>query len=980
MLYFLAAGTLVLLISAAFRVALKRANPRVRYSTSLASFAVLALLPVGIATQLLIEQAIRERERPELTTNLTNSTNQIASRGRERPEIEIAKNLLTTENTAGKKSSFILPAEIASISVESFLNVAVGYLPWVWVIGTPLTFLLLTSGLVGAERLRRSCAFLSDGPIHDSCEQLRIALGIGRQVGIAICERVATPLLVGVVRPLILLPPAALNGWATEELEMVLLHELAHVRRWDNAVNLTQRIVESLLFFHPAVWIMSTWVRRDREDCCDAVVVGHTAKPQAYAELLLALASHQSLPDLAVSAAMAQHPLASRIRRILKLEDEPMRVSRQALTVGVTVVLAVLLVAFALPTSDAEEAVSREAERVSDERSAEKVTTNPTNRTNKKLTTEDTESTEKKSTLFPTLEDQRAADIAYKLLGVELEKLSAKELERVKATGYAGGLRVASGESGGFLFGDLLVGLHVWPTEALDQVNEILCRDDLDQLSPLKFYVIRRGSERKNRGGGGFAGGPPSGDDQVATGRVQVELDAWRQIREQQRISSGLPYLLKAGDDVLIVAHDESQTDRNKVIDDAYSIDKDGSVNFGPLYGKVFIAGKSLEDARYLIEIELRTKVPKCVVQLNLFEGERPINSIRSNTAAATPLYDGKTFDQWRELWKTELKTEKRIECIDAFVAFGRAGRGQEAAEAILEVAGEYDFGKAEGTSTTKLKQAIVEVLTEYEGIEGQYWLLLYMKRLDADPEKWSPFAEWVLAGVQGKAVTPYLKQLATDTRLSAFGRGAALAGLATQPDLAKDQVAIDMVRKAIKGNDPQIVLPIVNHLDFNQLDLFPEQIEILIDRNDLLRNSALRRLTQTIHPSLGIPILDGLLAILYDPTRAADHPRAILAIGSLNAHFNNNQEMAKRLPEVLHKLNDILIVGSERLHPATLVALGRLTAREVSLVIEALGDKITDERRQQLEQAIEQAEELQAENSRGGGMGGGMGGGGGMF
>jgi beta-lactamase regulating signal transducer with metallopeptidase domain len=68
---------------------------------------------------------------------------------------------------------------------------------------------------------------------------------------------------------------------------MVLVHELAHVQRWDNAVNLVQRVVESLLFFHPAVWIVSGWVRRDREDCCDAVVVRHTARPQAYAELLL---------------------------------------------------------------------------------------------------------------------------------------------------------------------------------------------------------------------------------------------------------------------------------------------------------------------------------------------------------------------------------------------------------------------------------------------------------------------------------------------------------------------------------------------------------------------------------------------------------------------------------------------------------------------------------------------------------------------
>jgi beta-lactamase regulating signal transducer with metallopeptidase domain len=65
------------------------------------------------------------------------------------------------------------------------------------------------------------------------------------------------------------LPPAALTGYSPDEIEMVLLHELAHVRRWDNLINLIQRIVESLLFFHPAVWLISSWVRRERESCCD---------------------------------------------------------------------------------------------------------------------------------------------------------------------------------------------------------------------------------------------------------------------------------------------------------------------------------------------------------------------------------------------------------------------------------------------------------------------------------------------------------------------------------------------------------------------------------------------------------------------------------------------------------------------------------------------------------------------------------------
>ena len=105
---------------------------------------------------------------------------------------------------------------------------------------------------------------------------------------------------------------------------MVLLHELAHVRRWDNLVNLAQRIVESLLFFHPAVWLVSRQVRRDREECCDAAVIRHTNRPEAYATLLIDIASRLRLSgqlspaqSLTVASAMASHPLAGRIRRIL---------------------------------------------------------------------------------------------------------------------------------------------------------------------------------------------------------------------------------------------------------------------------------------------------------------------------------------------------------------------------------------------------------------------------------------------------------------------------------------------------------------------------------------------------------------------------------------------------------------------------------------------------------------------------------------
>jgi len=158
-------------------------------------------------------------------------------------------------------------------------------------------------------------------------------------------DRLVAPILIGVFRSTIVLPAAAM-GWTGDQLEMVLLHELAHVRRWDNLVNLMQRVIESLLFFHPATWWLSRWVRIEREHCCDEVVVRHTQQPRACAELLCHLASAIQTGRTAgmqTAAAMAQPPLMGRIRSILRFEEERMRLSRSV--VGVSGLALVLILA-----------------------------------------------------------------------------------------------------------------------------------------------------------------------------------------------------------------------------------------------------------------------------------------------------------------------------------------------------------------------------------------------------------------------------------------------------------------------------------------------------------------------------------------------------------------------------------------------------------------------------------------------------------
>ncbi len=225
------------------------------------------------------------------------------------------------------------------------LESIVSYLPVFWLTGSLSAFAVLTTGLIGVHRLRRSSRIIAHGEPARRLRVLADSLGITRRVGIGVCDRLAVPVLVGVIRPLILLPSAALCGWSIDQLEMVLLHELAHLRRWDNLVNISQRVVESLLFFHPAVWWLSGWLRLERELCCDRLVVSRVGQPVAYAEMLVALTGRSHQGRSAVLA-MADRDVLTRVRGLLNLEDRSMKLSTPegigllgALLVGISLAL-----------------------------------------------------------------------------------------------------------------------------------------------------------------------------------------------------------------------------------------------------------------------------------------------------------------------------------------------------------------------------------------------------------------------------------------------------------------------------------------------------------------------------------------------------------------------------------------------------------------------------------------------------------------
>jgi hypothetical protein len=166
--------------------------------------------------------------------------------------------------------------------------------------------LRLASGWAWLQWLRRRPATV---PASDDI-QLRLLrlcqrMNLASNIRILLCEKVPGPTVMGWLRPVILLPPAALLGMPPEQLELVLAHELAHILRHDYAINLLQSCVEVLLFYHPAVWWVSAKIRQERELCCDDLAVRTTGDALDYAAALTRLEALCRPPDPPRHAAQA---------------------------------------------------------------------------------------------------------------------------------------------------------------------------------------------------------------------------------------------------------------------------------------------------------------------------------------------------------------------------------------------------------------------------------------------------------------------------------------------------------------------------------------------------------------------------------------------------------------------------------------------------------------------------------------------------
>ena len=208
-----------------------------------------------------------------------------------------------------------------SVQIAAALNHALPWILMAWFAGVIFFVVRLNVGLMVARRMRLVATSAVPAELHQAFDELRRRLGVGRTVRLMHSALVQVPTVIGWLRPVVLIPASCLSGLSTMQIEAILAHELAHIRRHDYLVSVLQSVIETLLFYHPALWWISRQVRRERECCCDEMAVAVGGDRLAYARALSVLEERRAaMPELVLGANGGV--LTMRIRRLLGCKED----------------------------------------------------------------------------------------------------------------------------------------------------------------------------------------------------------------------------------------------------------------------------------------------------------------------------------------------------------------------------------------------------------------------------------------------------------------------------------------------------------------------------------------------------------------------------------------------------------------------------------------------------------------------------------
>ncbi|WP_048826075.1 M56 family metallopeptidase [Hymenobacter sp. DG25B] len=316
-------GAVVALSLAGLLLLLRRHSAQIRYGA--AAVALVAMLALGIVTfgrYYYAEQAAQAQPQVlplrALPASLSGAQVILAS--------------VNANTSAEAALAAPLAEEEASVSMAhswlSYFDRNLPILVTIWLLGLLAMTLRMLGGLAYVQRLRHYRVRPLSEEWQARLAELAARAGVSQSVSILESALVRVPLVVGHLRPVILLPLGTVTGLSQNYLEAILAHELAHIARRDYLMNLLQSVAEILFFYHPAVWFITATLRNERENCCDdaatALVGGN---PMTLARALTALAERclqpHATPRLALSAVGTDGSLLGRVRRLVQGRSAP---------------------------------------------------------------------------------------------------------------------------------------------------------------------------------------------------------------------------------------------------------------------------------------------------------------------------------------------------------------------------------------------------------------------------------------------------------------------------------------------------------------------------------------------------------------------------------------------------------------------------------------------------------------------------------
>ena len=321
-------------------------RPSIRYLIAVCALALMLAVPAATLFVLMKSDAPVEAFFPASSGSFVPGVSKIAN-----APMAAAPSTVRGDNAARtfENFSYVLPSP--------------SVLPWLvgaWLSGVVLFSLRFTGGFLLLEHRRRRQSAVPDPRIMAMCREIQHQLGLDRAIRYLECGWLQAPAVIGWIRPIVLLPVSALTGLSEEQLRAVIAHELAHIRRLDSYVNLFQILVETLLFYHPAMWWLNRRIRVERELCCDEMAVSLTGNRLEYARALTLMAEWKSAPVLAMAA--NRGPLSGRIFHILGRKSFGARQRVMGLTGGVLFLTAALAaanavfgIAYSIPIAHASE-------------------------------------------------------------------------------------------------------------------------------------------------------------------------------------------------------------------------------------------------------------------------------------------------------------------------------------------------------------------------------------------------------------------------------------------------------------------------------------------------------------------------------------------------------------------------------------------------------------------------------------------------